>query len=148
MCLYLQTVYQATWWCQKTSAKVVTCMEFSLNTTALTASAAPALEVSNPQTACESTCLVHNFLTCADSFFPLCFSLFFTLYLSLSLSLLSVCLSVCPFYSCKLQSLSNKAFEFNISVSLSLPNIIIFFIITLGVSVVTIVLCVAYWHVD
>ena len=32
--------------------------------------------------------------------------------------------------------------------SLSHANIIIFFIITVVVSVVTIVLCVAYWHVD
>ena len=89
MCLYLQTAYQATWWCRTTSAKVMTCMMFSLNTTALTTSAAPALVVSNPQTACESTCLVHNFLTCTNSFF-LCVSFSF----SLSLSLLSVCLSV------------------------------------------------------
>ena len=125
MCLYLQTVYQATWWCQKTSAKVVTCMEFSLNTTALTASAAPALVVSNPQTACESTCLVHNFLTCADSFFPLCFSLFFTLYLSLSrfLSSLSVCLSV-PFIHvnynpCQIKLLSSISLCLSLSPTLS-----------------------------
>ena len=113
MCLYLQTAYQATWWCRTTSAKVMTCMMFSLNTTALTTSAAPALVVSNPQTACESTCLVHNFLTCTNSFFPLCFFLF------LSLSFSPLCLSVCLFYSCKLQSLSKK-FLSSVSLCVSL----------------------------